>query len=115
MQSLNYIHKTLSSLVPGIKRQKTVHISRTIFCPSLACKGIIHVHEGNGTFVALDDKEETLYTRCSDRLCVCSEEDTKKGYMDVIKNSGPRPWVKLTEEALEDIEENIRSKKLRRV
>ncbi len=114
MQSLNHIHSMLSSLVPGIKRQKTVHMSRTIFCPSLACKGIIHVHEGNGTFVALDDKEETLYARCSDRSCVCSEEDTERGYMDVIKKTGPRPWVKLTAEILESIEENISSKKLKR-
>ena len=90
-------------------------MSHTLFCPSMACKGELHVHGGNGTYVALADDDKTLYARCSDRSCVYNEEDIKQGYMDVIKDSGARPWIKLTAEKLEEIEENIASKRMKRV
>ena len=115
MQCLTHIHTRLSALLPGIKLQKTAHIARTLFCPTLACKGRVRVHEGNGTYVTLEEDEKTIYARCSDRSCVCNEEDMDKGYTNVIPNTGERPWIKLTAETLEEIEENIRSGKMKMV
>ncbi len=80
------------------------HISRALFCPCLACKGVIRVHASNGTFVAVAEEGKILYARCSDRTCRCDKEELEDGWMDVVKDSGTRPWIRLTLEKLEELE-----------
>ena len=83
------------------------HLLRTLFCPSLACKGEFRVHDSNGTFVALAEEGSVLYARCSDSSCTCSEEDVKSGWMDVVDGTGRRPWVRLTAAKLAEVESRI--------
>jgi hypothetical protein len=109
MPTLDCLHSTLSTSVPGIKREDMAHLSRALFCPCLACKGEIKVHGSNGTYVALAEKGMVLYARCADRTCVCGEEDIKSGWMDVLEGTGARPWIKLTEEKLEELESKLQT------
>jgi hypothetical protein len=115
MPCLNHIHSTLSQLVPGVVREKVAHISRALFCPCLACKGVPKVHESNGTFVALAEDGDVLYARCSDSSCSCDDKDMESDWMEVVKNSGKRPWVKLTAEKLGEFEGRTRQSRERPV
>ena len=69
---------------------------------------MIKVHERNGTFVAVAEDGDVLYARCSDSSCSCDVEDMESGWMEVVKDSGKRPWVKLTAEKLGEFEERAR-------
>jgi hypothetical protein len=105
MPCLTPIHELLSRHVDGIKRENVAHISRAFFCPCLACKGVIKIHENNGTFVAMAEEGKVVYARCADRSCLCSEEDIKKGdCMEVVEGTGARPWIKLTAERMAALE-----------
>jgi hypothetical protein len=96
MHCLDHVHAHISGYVRDIKRQDVAHISRALFCPCLACKGVVRVHSSNGTFVAVAEDGNALYARCSDRTCLCDKEDMEQDWVDVIQASGPRPWIKLT-------------------
>lgn len=104
MSCLDAIHGSLSLLVQGVKRESVAHIKRALFCPCLACKGIIKVHDQNGTFVAVAEDGKVLYARCSDWTCRCDKEDLESGLMEVAGGSGTRPWIRLTLEKLEELE-----------
>lgn len=105
MQCLNALHCMLSKYVQGIKRESMAHVSRTLFCPCLACKGVIKVHASNGTFVAVAEDGNVLYARCSDRTCRCEKEELENGLMDIVEGSDNRPWIKLTAEKLQKLED----------
>jgi hypothetical protein len=104
MACLNPIHEMLSKHVDGVKRENMAHMTRAFFCPCLACKGVIKIHENNGTFVAVAEEGKVLYARCSDRSCLCVEEDIKLGCMEVVQGTGARPWIKLTAEKMAELE-----------
>lgn len=109
MPCLNHVHKMLESMVPGVRREDVAHVSHAMFCPCLACKGVIKVHGNNGTFVAVAEEGRVLYARCADRTCLCSEEEIKQACMETVPNSGLRPWVKITPIKLEELEKNVRN------
>ena len=104
MPCLGPIHEMLSKHVQGIKKEDVAHISRAFFCPCLACKGLIKIHENNGTFVAMAEEGKVIYARCSDRSCLCDEKDIKDGCMDVVEGTGARPWIRLTAEKMAELE-----------
>lgn len=104
MHCLDAIHGMLSKYVQGVKRESVAHVTRTLFCPCLACKGVIRVHDRNGTFVAVAEDGKALYARCSDWTCQCEKEDIESGLMEVVEGSGTRPWIKLTAEKLQELE-----------
>lgn len=116
MKCLDTSYHMLLSLVPGVERGCMAHLSPSLFCPCLACKGIIKVHSKNGTFVAVAEEGRVLYARCADWTCKCGVEDLGSGWMEVVikndcNNSGDssssssqRPWVKLTEEKVLEFE-----------
>lgn len=117
MRCLDAIHSSLSQFVQGVKRENVAHVSRALFCPCLACKGVIRIHDRNGTFVAVAEEGAVLYARCSDWTCRCDKEDLQSGLMDVAGGSGTRPWIRLTLEKLEALEsedENTKKKKKRK-
>lgn len=117
MPCLDPIHVVLSKLIPSVRREDMAHISRTVLCPCLACKGIPKVHESNGTFVAVAEGGNVLYARCSDWSCCCDEKDITSGWMEVVEGSGARPWVKLTAEKMVEFEQKVQerlSKKARK-
>lgn len=95
----------LSKFVHGIKRENMAHVSRALFCPCLACKGVIKVHANNGTFVAVAEEGAVLYARCSDWTCHCERADFEGSCVEVVEGSGTRPWIKLTLATLEALEE----------
>lgn len=99
----------LARLVPGVRREDVAHVAPAIFCPCLACKGVIKVHEKNGTFVALADDGGVLYARCADWTCRCSEEDLGLGWMDPVAGSGQRPWVRITPASIKGLVEKVRA------
>lgn len=72
---------------------------------------MIRVHDSNGTFVAVAEEGRVLYARCADSSCQCDQEDAESGWLEVVKDSGPRPWVKLTEEKLAELESRIQQAK----
>lgn len=109
MHSLGPIHDMLARLVPGVRREDVAHVAPAIFCPCLACKGVIKVHEKNGTFVALADDGGVLYARCADWTCRCSEEDLELGWMDPVAGSGQRPWVRITPASIKGLVEKVRA------
>jgi hypothetical protein len=112
MHCLEHVHSHISGYVQDIKREDVAHISRALFCPCLACKGVFRVHESNGTFVAVAEGGKILYARCSDRTCLCDKEDMEESYLEVVERSGSRPWIKLTEESMEHLESvALRTKK----
>ena len=113
MHCLDALHGMLSKYVQGVKRENVAHIKRALFCPCLACKGVIRVHDQNGTFVAVAEEGAVLYARCSDWTCCCDKEDFERCYMDVVEGSGTRPWIKLTAEKLEELESQHTRKKLK--
>ena len=113
MHCLDPIHTKLSQHVQGVKREDVAHIARTLFCPCLACKGVIKVHENNGTFVAVAEEGRVLYARCADGSCLCEEKDLMSGCMDVVDGTGKRPWIRLTPERLQDLEARHAEKKAR--
>ena len=90
------------------------HITGALFCPCLACKGVIRVHENNGTFVAVAEEGSVLYARCADSSCRCDKEEMESGWMDVVKDSGPRPWVRLTEEKLAELQGKVQQAAINR-
>ena len=90
------------------------HISGALFCPCLACKGVIRVHENNGTFVAMAEEDSVLYARCADSSCCCDKEDMESGWMDVVKDSGSRPWVRLTKEKLAELQSKVQQATINR-
>jgi hypothetical protein len=98
------MHCTLSKWVKGIKREHVAHIKRALFCPCLACKGVIKVHDQNGTFVAVAEDGAALYARCSDWTCQCEKKDLESGLMEIVEGSGTRPWIKLSVEKLQELE-----------
>ena len=105
MSCLDTIHIMLSKLVEGVKRENMAHISRALFCPCLACKGVMRVHEKNGTFVAVAEEGKVLYARCADMSCLCDEDEIEGDWAkDVVKGSGKRPWVRLTMDKLEELQ-----------
>jgi hypothetical protein len=104
MSCLDPLHELLSRHVDGVKREDMAHIARALFCPSLACKGIIKVHENNGTFVAMAEEGRVVYARCSDKSCVCTERDVTDGPVEVVQGTGARPWIKLTEDKMAELE-----------
>lgn len=104
MHCLDAIHGMLSKYVQGVKRESVAHVTRTLFCPCLACKGVIKVHASNGTFVAVAEEGKVLYARCSDRTCQCDREDLESGLMEIVDGSGARPWIRLTVEKLKELE-----------
>ena len=121
MHCLNSIHTVLSTFVQGVSREGMAHICGALFCPCLACKGVVRVHDSNGTFVAVAEEGRAVYARCADSSCCCSEKDVESGWMDVVKdsgsrpwvkNSGSRPWVKLTEEKLAEFESRVQQQKM---
>jgi hypothetical protein len=116
MNSLDYIHTKLSSIVPlaSIKREDVAHIGSYLFCPSLACKGILRVHSRNGTYVALAEGGTMLYARCADYTCRCSKEEIESGWMDVVCDEDVRPWVKLTVEKLAEFSRKIQQQRKRK-
>ena len=114
MNSLDYIHVVLSSQVKTIKREDVAHIGGYLFCPSVACKGILKVHSRNGTFVALAEDGHVLYARCSDKTCNCTKEQMESGHMDVLNKDDTRPWVRLTEEKLVEFASKIQQQKKRK-
>jgi hypothetical protein len=112
MSCLDKIHIMLSNLVEGIKRENMAHIARALFCPCLACKGVIRVHEKNGTFVAVAEEGRVLYARCADISCSCDEDEIKSDWAnDVVKGSGRRPWVRLSVDKLEKMERDPKRQK----
>ena len=104
MHCLDAIHGSLSKWVQGVKRKHVGHVNRALFCPCLACKGVIKVHERNGTFVAVAEDGATLYARCSDWTCQCDKKDLESGLMEIVAGSGTRPWIKLTVAKMEELE-----------
>ena len=109
MSCLDTIHIKLSNLVEGIKRENMAHIARALFCPCLACKGVVRVHEKNGTFVAVAEEGRVLYVRCADISCRCDEDEIKSDWAnDVVKGSGKRPWVRLSLDRLEQMERSMK-------
>lgn len=104
MHCLDAIHGMLSQFVQDVKRENVAHVNRTLFCPCLACKGVIKVHASNGTFVAVAEEGRVLYARCSDWTCKCEKKDLESGLMDVVEGSGTRPWIKLTAKKLQELE-----------
>ena len=108
MSCLDAIHAIICKLVPDIKREDMAHLSPALFCPCLACKGVVKVHEKNGTFVAMAEEGSVMYARCADRLCCCSGEDLRSGWMDVVDSKNPRPWIKLTAEKMAEFESKTR-------
>lgn len=109
MHCLGPIHHMLSSLVPNVKKEDVAHVSPAIFCPCLACKGVVKVHDKNGTFVALADEGNVLYARCADRTCHCSVEELESGWMEVV-GTGARPWVKITAQSVLEFERRVQRK-----
>ena len=113
MNCLDPIHTMLSVHVQGVKREDVAHIARALFCPCLACKGVIKVHENNGTFVAVAEEGRVLYARCADGSCLCEAEDMTGGCMDVVNGTGKRPWIRLTPDKLLELETHHAKKKAR--
>lgn len=111
MHCLDSIHSVLVTFVQGVSRQGMAHVSGALFCPCLACKGVIRIHESNGTFVALAEEGKVVYARCADSSCCCDKDDAESGWMDVVKDTGPRPWVKLTEEKLAELQSKVQQLK----
>ena len=114
MHCLNSIHTALATFVQGVSRDGMAHISGALFCPCLACKGVIKIHGSNGTFVAVAEEGRVVYARCADSSCCCDKDDAESGWMDVVKDTGPRPWVKLTEEKLAELQSKVQQANARK-
>ena len=97
MVSLDFVHKTLSAIIPEVQRKHVVHVASGVICPVRALSGSPNYHSNNGIYLATVG--DVVYASCPS--CVFAKEQAKKRPMvDTVAGmeGKKRPWVVYTEE-----------------
>jgi hypothetical protein len=114
MSSLQPRYKTLSPLVPDLKPEDMLHVTRGIYCPVSVLYGSPHIHTHNGVYVArslsLQSKGECGIVYVSCPYCVLDKSlmpNKKKGegLASIVAGSENMayPWVAYTREGFPGI------------